>query len=80
MFAVLVLKLERTLVPNIPGVAVSKVDFAWKNVEDLSDILTTACVKLVDLEDFRTPINTGLSAESSHQIAGQGMLILPRCS
>lgn len=40
-FAVLVLKLESTMVPKIPGVAVSRVDFAWKN---LSDILITVCV------------------------------------
>lgn len=43
-FAVLVLKLESTLVPEIPGVAVSRVDFVWKNLEDLSDILIMVCV------------------------------------
>lgn len=41
--AVLVLKLDRVLVPGIMEVAVSGIDFAWENL-DLSGILIMGCV------------------------------------
>ena len=41
--AVLVLKLDRVLLPGIMEVAVSGIDFAWENL-DLSGILIMGCV------------------------------------